>query len=207
MRRAARVGGLVALAALAAALTACSSSSKVTPTTAGQPGSAAPGSTAVTAVAPTPGRSFTLAEPDVAAFGTPPLLPIEARNGAQILLDQYLDRAVLTPLKSGQAGDLAPLFTAAALERLNGPDRGALVDEGVTGATDVKVASASARLTALVGPEGVHLLVAGIELAVSARAGGAPLTIRRTGELTMVVDGDAWKISAYDVRVDRDTPQ
>jgi hypothetical protein len=202
MRRAAWEGGLAVGVALAVALTSCSSSPKTA-----SPATPAPASRAATAPRPVPGRSFTLAEPDVAAYGTPPLLPIEARNGAQTLLDQYLDRAVLTPLRSGHAGDLAPLFTAPALDRLNGPDRAALVDEGLGSATDVALGTASAQLTALIGPEGVHLLVAGINLVVDAKVAGAPLTIHRSGELTLVVDGDAWKIMSYDVQVARDGPQ
>ncbi len=205
MRRAARAGGLALAVALTVATTSCSSSK-------GSPSSALGANEAhahaASSTVPTPaGRSFTLAAPDVEAYSTPPLLPVEARNGAQVLLDQYLDRAVLAPLKSGKAGDLAPLFTAAAFERLSGPDRAALVDEGVAGAAVVSLVSASARLTALLGPDGVQLLVAGIDVAVSAKVGTAPLSIHRTGELTMVVDGDAWKISSYDVHVDRDGPQ
>lgn len=204
MRRAAWLGGLAGVTALTVALAACSSSSSdnLPPRHAA---ASSPG--ASTAPKPVPGRSFTLAEPDIAAFGTPPLLPVDAKNGAQALLDQYLDRAVLTPLRSGHAGDLAPLFTAAALERVNGPDRAALVDEGLPNATDIALGSATAQLTALVGPEGVHLLVAGIKLVVNAKVAGAPLTIQRNGELTLVVDGDSWRISSYDVSVARDGPQ
>lgn len=207
MRRAAWQGGLAVAVACAVALSSCSSSPKPAPP--GSPGASVPAgsASASTSPKPVPGRSFTLAEPDIAAFSTPPLLPVEAKNGAQALLDQYLDRAVLTPLRSGHAGDLAPLFTAAALGRLSGPDRLALVDEGLPNATDVALGSASAQLTALVGPEGVHMLVAGINLVVNAKVNGAPLIIHRSGELTLVVDGDAWRITSYDVQVARDGPQ
>lgn len=208
MRRAAwaRAGGIAAAAVvIVVALSSCSSSSK-TSTPASRAAGSTPGGSS-TAPKGAPGRTFTLSEPEVDAFNTPPLLPHEAKDGAQGLLDQYLDRAVLTPLQSGHAGDLAPLFTASALERVNGPDRAALVDEGVSGATDVTAAKALASLTALVGPEGVHLMVAGINLVVTGKVNGTPIVVQRSGELTLVVDGDTWKISSYDVKVDRDVPQ
>lgn len=204
MRRAARTGGLAVVAIAIVALTSCTSSSKSPPPSGNA--TARPGASS-TAPAPKPGRSFTLAEPGVAAFNTPPLLPVEAKTGVQTVLNEYLERAVLTPLASGRAGDLAPLFTASALERVNGPDRPALVDEGVVNATDIALGRATAKLTALVGPEGVHLIVAGISLVVTGKVNGTPMVIQRSGELTLLVDGDTWKISSYDVRVDRDVPQ
>jgi hypothetical protein len=208
MRRAARGWRLAAVVAVTVSLTACSSGSpKGRPAGAAQTTPTKPPAPAATASTVPTLTSFTLAEPEIAAFGTDPLLPVEAREGAHALLDQYLDRAVVTPLRSGRAGDLAPLFTAPALERLGGSDRAALIDEGFGGATEISVATAAAQLTALVGPEGVHLIVAGIDLAVTAKVNGGPVAIHRSGELTLVVDGDAWKITAYDVRVDRDGAQ
>jgi len=208
MRRAAKWWGLVAVLVVTVSLTACSSTSpKGSPAGAAQTSPTTPPAPTTTATTVPTLTSFTLAEPEIAAFGTDPLLPVEARDGAHALLDQYLDRAVVTPLRSGLVGDLAPLFTAPALERLSGPDRAAMIDEGLGGATDISVATAAAQLTALVGPEGVHVIVAGIDLAVTAKWRGGPVAIHRSGELTLVVDGDAWKISGYDVRVDRDGPQ
>ena len=208
MRRAswARAGGFVVIAVIVAvALSSCSSSAKTsTPTS--RAAASAPSASSTAPKAPAH-RTFTLSEPEIAAFNTDALLPHEAKDGAQTLLNQYLDRAVLTPLQSGRAGDLAPLFTAAALDRLNGPDRAALVDDGVPGASEVSLDKAIASLTALVGPEGVHLIVAGINVIVTGKVNGTPIVVQHSGELTLVVDGDAWKISSYDVKVDRDLPQ
>ncbi len=206
MRRAAGAWGVgLIVLAVAVALTSSSPSSEPRPTV-GPAGSRGPG-TGQTTPAPLPARSFTLAQPEVAAFNTPPLLPVEARDGAQALLNQYLERAVLAPLESGRTGDLTPLFTAPALERVKGPDRAALVDEGVVGAADVVLDSATAQLTALVGPGGVHMMVAGIHVVVRVRVNGAPMVVQRSGELSLVVEGAAWKIASYDVRVDRDLPR
>ena len=210
MRRAAwaRAGGIAATAVvIAVALSSCSSSSKTSPPTNRAPATVAGAGPTSTMAKPAVNRTFTLTEPDVAAFNTPAALPHEAKDGAQALLDEYLDRAVVTPLQTGHAGDLAPLFTAAALERVSGPDRPALVDDGVAGVTDIAVAKAVASLTALVGPEGVHLLVAGIDVVVTGKVAGTPIVVARSGEMTLLVDADAWKISSYDVKVDRDVPQ
>jgi hypothetical protein len=198
MRRAA---WLLGLAAAVVGLPGCSESKPAAPT-----------GTTVAAASPTttseperPGVSaFSLAPADVAAWNAPPEFPDGARAGVQALLDRYLTDAVLRPLRSGEsAGDLSAVFAPSTLERVNGPDRAALVDEGLPRAERVTVEVASAALTALTG---LSVVSAGIHILVSARVGGTPLRVERTGELQLSAEGDTWKVIGYDVRVTRDTP-
>ena len=125
------------------------------------------------------------------------------------LLDTYLTNAILVPLRSGKpAGDLAPVFAAAAVDRLNGPDRAALVDEGLPKASDVKVQTATASVSVLADRNGeIALVWAGIRIDVTAIVADTPVAIERTGELMLGLEGDDWKINAYDISVSRNTPE
>lgn len=121
-------------------------------------------------------------------------------------LDAYVDRATAAPLRSGsRAGDLAALFTSAASARVDGPDRPALVDEGLPRATDVQTEASTAKLAALVGPDNaVEVVTATIDLRLQVTGEGI-LAIVRTGDLVLVPDGGGWKIDGYDLRTARDS--
>ncbi|MGH9222336.1 MAG: hypothetical protein ACRD2W_00700 [Acidimicrobiales bacterium] len=160
---------------------------------------------ATTTTEPSTEAAFTVGTVDVQAVEAEAELPSAARAGVQTLLDRYLTNAVVTPLRSGQpAGDLSSIFGGAALERMNGPDRAALVDEGLPRVAQLKVSAAEADLTALLGPDGVAVMAAGIKLVVTGAVDGAPLTVERTGELLLGADGDSWRVTGYHVRVTRD---
>lgn len=135
-----------------------------------------------------------------------PALPDEVRAKVTATLERYLADAVVGPLRSGQpAGDLAPVFTAPALSRLNGPDRAALVDEGLPRAPGLRSEAALVRLDALAGADQAPAVVtAAMELRL--QTGGLdPVAIVRTGDLVLVPDGDGWKVDGYDLRVSRDS--
>ena len=198
-----RAVGLLGLAVAVVALPGCSSSKPA----------ASSATTAVT-VAPTttttqpepPGLSaFNVAPAEVHAWNAPPEFPDSARDGVQALLDRYLTDAVLRPLRSGEpAEDLAAVFGPPASDRMAGPDRLALVDEGLPKAESARVEVASADLVALTG---LTIVSAGIHVLIAAKVAGTPLRIERTGELQLAVQGDAWKVTGYDVRVTRDTAE
>ncbi len=121
-------------------------------------------------------------------------------------LDRYLEAGVLTPLETGgPAGDLGPLFTANAVDRVTtGPDRAAFVDEGLPATSGLRSDAAVATLTGLAGTDGtVSVVDATLDLRLSGQAGGAPVTVQRTGDVVLLPDGGTWKIDAYDVRVSR----
>jgi hypothetical protein len=134
----------------------------------------------------------------------PPPFPDDVKAAVAATLDRYLQEAVLGPLHSGgPAGDLGPVFTGPAQARVDGPDRAALVDEGLPAAADVKAETATVGLAALAGGDGAMTVVtAAIDLRL--RAGGDAVTIARTGHLVLVPEGDGWKIDGYDVRTTRE---
>lgn len=150
---------------------------------------------------------FTVSGTDVQAVGAPaPGFPPDVQAKVLATLNRYLADAVGGPLRSGRAaGDLAPVFTAPALARVTGPDRPALVDEGLPKAPSLRTEVATARLRALLGagnePQAVS---AAVELRV--RTGGSDaVTVARTGSLILVPDGAGWKIDGYDITTARDT--
>jgi hypothetical protein len=121
-------------------------------------------------------------------------------------LNRYLDAGVLTPLRSGgPAGDLTPLFTSPAVDRvMRGPDRAAVIDENLPPTDDVRADAAVATLTALAGSDGVVSVVsASVDLRLTGQAAGAPVTVSRSGDLVLLPDGGTWKIDAYDIRASR----
>jgi hypothetical protein len=136
-----------------------------------------------------------------------PGLPDDVRAKVTATLERYLADAVVGPLRSGQpAGDLGPVFTAPALGRVNGPDRAALVDEGLPRATGLRAEAAAAHLAALAGEDQVVTVAAAVTLRL--HTGGADsVAIARTGDLVLVPDGDGWKIDGYDIRTSRDSAE
>src|SRR3954454_11272090 len=92
---------------------------------------------------------------DVRTAGTVSQATVDATwAGVLATLNRYLDAAVLTPLRTGgPAGDLAPLFTKPAVDRVMtvGPDRFAFIDENLPPVSDVRKEAAVAGLTALAG--------------------------------------------------------
>ncbi|HEX2046211.1 MAG TPA: hypothetical protein VHF27_00500 [Acidimicrobiales bacterium] len=122
-------------------------------------------------------------------------------------LNQYLEEAVLKPLRTGgPAGDLTPLFTPLSVAEVMtaGADRAAFIDEGLAPATDLRKNAAVARLTALAGADGaMSVITAVLDLRLSGRVDGAPMFVERAGELVLVPDGGTWRIDAWDLRVIR----
>lgn len=122
-------------------------------------------------------------------------------------LNRYLEAAVLTPLRSGgRAGDLRSLFSGPAADRVMaaGPDRSAIIDENLPPIDGLRPRAAVAGLTGLAGPDGIMSVVtAGLDLRLFGTAGGAPVSITRTGELVLVPEGATWRIDAFDVKVTR----
>jgi hypothetical protein len=213
MRRAAWLLGLAAAVAL---LPACSSADGeagafpfLATTTVPAPAIVEPVAATVPAAVPAPAEParFSLGEPDIQAVRVAAEIPEDVRNGIQALLDRYLNDAMLTPLREAETvGDLGAVFSGPALDRAAGPDRVALVDEGLPKVARLEVGDASAQLTALVGPQGVAVVAAQIHVLVRGLVSTGGLVVERTGELHLARDGDAWKVGSYDVSVTRSGP-
>jgi hypothetical protein len=136
--------------------------------------------------------------------------PDEATVAAvKATLDRWLADAVVGPLHGGKpAGDLSPIFTAAALERLADPSvRATFVDEGLPPATtSITPEKLEATLSSVAGPDEV-VAVIGARLDLKLRAVGpsVDVDIVHQGEVVLVPDGDGWKIDSFAVRASRDS--
>jgi hypothetical protein len=192
-----RAGWLLGLAAALIALPACTK----TKTHAAPPVTAA--QEATTTTDPPGPYAFTLAPPEAVAWNGAVTFPDDVRTAIQVLLDRYLADAILRPLRTAQpAGDLGAIFASPAVDRVNGPDRAALVDDGFPKPDSVHVDTATANF---VGLQGVPLVSAGFHVLLTAKFAGTPVRVERSGELQVGLAGDGWKVVGYDVRVTRDT--
>ncbi|HEX4978862.1 MAG TPA: hypothetical protein VFV35_02245 [Acidimicrobiales bacterium] len=125
-------------------------------------------------------------------------------------LDAYLQQAVVVPLRTGKpAAGLEAVLSAAALERVAADPaaRSTLLDEGLPPATtSIRAERATAALTSVAGPDGVTAVVgARLDLALRARGPGLEVDIVRQGELTLVQEGDGWRIDSFQLRTQRDS--
>jgi hypothetical protein len=194
-------------------LAACSSGgSKSAPTTATMVPPPAPTTTAAPTMTTLPTGPADLATPTVSAaqgtsaFGTGDLDPA-IRDQIAAALHTYLNAATGTPLGSGAPAVLDNVLTPAAMARLTPETRDALVDEGLSTLSAVKLDRGDVTLDAFMGPDLAMVINATVDLQVSAATpSGSPVSIVRRGSLTFVNDGGTWKIDAFDLSVARDLP-
>lgn len=163
-----------------------------------------PAPTSTSAPIPAAG-GFTASSFDVLGPASPADSVERARSAVLATLDAYLRGAVLQPLAGGSVGDLAPLFSAAAGERLSGPDRPVLVDESLVGppGRPPQLASAEAALVGLSAADGqISVVSAHIEFKVVVPGRPQSTVVARRGDLVLVEDPPAsgsWKIDSYDL--------
>jgi hypothetical protein len=124
-------------------------------------------------------------------------------------IEAWVAAAVVAPLHSGQpAGDLAAVFTPAALERLADPAvRATLVDEGLPPATkEITAERADVGLFSVAGPdEVVAVIAAQLDLKVRAVGPTLDVDVSHYGELVLVQEGDGWKIDSFALEAARDS--
>jgi hypothetical protein len=201
-----------------AALAACSGGGKSATTTTPKPASSAATSAATTAPAPTTTTTTLTTGPAHLAPPAPASAQASSANGAGDLAapikDQvtqafgaYLDAAVGTPLGTGGQAKLDALLTPNALAKLTPQSRDALADENMPPVNGIKLDQANLALDGFAGPDqSLSVVNATIALQVSGTTAGGAVTIKRNGTLTFVNDGTAWKIDAFNLNVERDTP-
>lgn len=136
--------------------------------------------------------------------------PVEltgVRSAVLATLNRYVEAGVLTPLRTGgPAGDLGPVFTAAAVARVSATaDRQAFVDEGVPRLSGLVAQAATVGLTGLAGVDGkLEVVDAALDLRLTGTASTTPVTIARTGQLVLLRDAGGWRIDGYDIKVTRE---
>lgn len=127
-------------------------------------------------------------------------LPEPVETGVVDTVANYLTAATVQPfVPSATSVTLASLFTEATRPRLDGPDRRALLDEGLGRATGgVSFRQATVSLSALADPDGtVRLVTVTLDARAVVHTADGPLAIIRTGDLVLVPEGDVWKIDAF----------
>ena len=161
--------------------------------------------TTSTTAPPVPVLTFTVVGTDANGTKTPDDATMAA---VKQTMDGWLAAAVVAPLHSGQpAGDLSPLFTQPALDRLADPAvRATLVDEGVPPATQLTAEIANLLLTSVAGPDEVIALIgARIDLKVHTVGATHDVDVVHQGELVLVPDGPGWKIDSFSLHTARDS--
>ena len=145
----------------------------------------------------------------VASAGPNVAFPDDLRNRLAQTVNQYVESAVVSPLRSGAvAADLGSIFNADAGSKLNGPDRSTLTEDGVPKATgDITPTTADCALTALADPSGQIVLVsAALSLDLHAQVAGGDLHLGRAGDLLFGNEGGTWRVVGFDLSVLRTGP-
>lgn len=154
--------------------------------------------------------TLTRGEIAVASAGGDVVLDEPTQQAVIEAAQQYVDIATVAPLMTGKVGDgYDALFDAAVSPNATGPDRAALTDDGIPRVkSDTAVTATPVRVDALADKDGkVLLLGATFDVDVRGVTTDGPMTVHRTNELTYApAEGGGWKITAYRVSVQRDTP-
>jgi hypothetical protein len=118
------------------------------------------------------------------------------------------ERLAIGTALNGSTGDLSGVLTAEAAKTLTPEQRAALTDEATVRAAAVSAGTNSIALTGYTAADGgISVVNAVLALNLSGTtAGGAPFTIKRSGNLTLVDDSGTWRIDSFDLTVERDLP-
>jgi hypothetical protein len=141
--------------------------------------------------------------------GLPAQLSPELQNAVMATVGTYVQGGLIDPVRDGKAGkEIAGIFDALTAPRLTGPDRAVLFEEDLPELTGTFTPTAEpVILTALSDPGGNFVLVtARLTYQATLEVKKGIVTITRNGELTLVPEGDTWKITGYDVGLIRELP-
>ncbi|HYU39218.1 MAG TPA: hypothetical protein VEM59_05185 [Acidimicrobiia bacterium] len=138
--------------------------------------------------------------------GAPATLPDDAANQIMQVVGTYVERGLVVPAKTGEPPqNLGELFDAGSQAAINGPDKGVLFETGEPKRTgDFKPAASPVVITAL-SDNGGQFVLATAAFDYSAEIGvkGGALQTARSIALTLSPESGAWKITGYDVTVNR----
>lgn len=131
-------------------------------------------------------------------------LPDPVRAAVLRELDDFIATSFVAPLRTGVGENVARFFTADAATALAGPDRAALVDEGLPAAR-VTPGASTLVLDGWGDDHEVAVVVAHLDVHLHARTPAAKVEVIHTGELVLVPEGDVWRIDGYDIHTSRDS--
>jgi len=153
--------------------------------------------------------NFTISEVRVSSMAAQPgPFPEDVWAAVVQLLDAYLARAMVDPLRSGAPpGGLDAVFTPAALERVSGADRASVVEDLISPVSGTVTADrANTILTLLTDRSGAPVLVnASLDILLTVRSDDGAVAVARNGEVVLIQDDSGWRIDSYDLKVARDT--
>jgi hypothetical protein len=145
-------------------------------------------------------------------LGTFDLTDVAVTDAVTKAVATYVSGATLAPL-GGKPASLDGLLTDTAAKSLTADTTAALSDDGIAPVTADGATTLAVDLSGLLGPDGaIGVVVATVDLtAGGTTAGGAKVSVHRTGDLTLVnqpgADGSpAWKIDAFQLNVERELP-
>lgn len=132
-------------------------------------------------------------------------LPAEVTSAITEVVERLLLITSAEPLITGEAGaGFADLFTPDAGAAAAGGDRAAIFDEGLPSFGALEPANTSIAITALNGAMSTEAAFAVVDLQWDVGGTRNPSDrIVRTGELSLVLGDDGWKVAAYDLHVER----
>jgi hypothetical protein len=117
------------------------------------------------------------------------------------VVERFLQLGTVVPLTTGEVGEgIEELLTDEARQRFAEEDRSALVDEGTPPSDRVEVVREEATLSGLARGGDVELVV--VRVALEA-AGDDGARVHRHGELTVVPVDGSWRISGWEMVVER----
>jgi hypothetical protein len=138
--------------------------------------------------------------------GAPAALSGDAANQIMQVVGAYVDRGLVTPVKTGKPPEnVAELFDAGTQGAIQGADKDVLFENGQPKRTgDLKPGASPVIMTALSDGGGQFVLVtAAFDYSAEVGVKGGVLTTQRAIALTLVPEGGQWKITGYDVYVNR----
>jgi hypothetical protein len=139
----------------------------------------------------------------------PAPFPEDQRTMVVKQVRKYVEVATVDPLRSARpAQKLDTVFDAGAMAAVQGPDGEAMLDQGLPKVTGKLTArSAPVAINALADASGAWVMAsARIDLDVEGVVDDGTLRIARQGELLFVPEAGNWKITAFDVLVERKGP-
>ena len=150
-------------------------------------------------------RLLTIGSTDVQRAGSVGAVSRATRRAVLACAQQYVDRAVLAPLETGNvARGYAALFVAGIRPAAIGSDAGALTDRAIGVTTILNEQSTPVMLSALLDKTGAVLyLAARFNVQVKAIQPSGPVAINRSVELTYERVGTTWLVAAYRIKVTR----
>jgi hypothetical protein len=138
--------------------------------------------------------------------GFPTKMRRPVRRAVMAATQRYFDRAIQTPLRTGQVNPAySSMFDTGVNGLAAGRDRATLT-EVATGPirAPVRIAATPVRLDALGDPSGrVALVAASFALKINTGTPTGKLAIKRNTELTFAYESGRWRVTAYRVTVRR----